>query len=893
MRNSRHRLRIGLLYRALSMIPGAAAAPAFGTSRVLTMDDVLDFTSIDRAALSPDGEWAAVVVLRSARPGKVYGRNFYDVDPSRGDVWLISRRTGEKRNLTQGAKLAAGFWCATWSPDGSKLAMLSTKPEGKEPIGGDNVRLYVWDRVTGALARKGDAAMLTQTRTPLYRLDVRGGTDGSTVAHRCHSYENAPFAWLDNQRLLAVTLPPGEVSGLIDEYARSFRHAKTTQRDLRAGARPTVSAAGSGKERVVSAEQASVALLHTINADTGVATTISTVPAYPFRGDLTLSISPDSSQLAVLATTGTIPPNHGSGKLKHDTAWLAEKRLGFADMRGGSVRWAELPAAAKYPLELFAWSPDARSVAFRARDNAGANVTPLFVASASDLAVDAVGPSAWSIGGQFAGAEIPREPTVFWVDGKRLLVKVPAGNGSSPTALMSGARSDWWLVTPGVDPVNLTGTMPKPPAALRRSGNERFFAVDGNEIKLVKIGASGLETESAITLAGKGSIAWPQDAGRATSDVLVAVEGASTEQVFQEVSLAGAGKVSRSFSLPRGVNLLDADPARGAVLWSEATEAGLHLRATALDDKARRDLLSLNTHLAEIQWGRKRLIDYRSADGEELKAAVILPPGFRADRRYPTITWVYGGNRVTGLNDYFLQTYMAGFYNLQLYASRGYVVLIPSMPISPTGQKIDSFLELSKGVLPAVDRLVELGITDPARVGVMGQSFGGYSVYSLVAQTDRFKAAVAMAGITDLVSLYYQFDTTARNYPGIEHEKSENRALVEGPPWSLGVSPYEDHTRYWRNSPLAYVDRVETPLLMIHGEHDVRGPMTQSESFFYGLYRQGKTARLLRYWGENHGLSQSPANVRNVFEETVGWFDKYLVAAPEQRRTTSGSRPYR
>jgi dipeptidyl aminopeptidase/acylaminoacyl peptidase len=85
--------------------------------------------------------------------------------------------------------------------------------------------------------------------------------------------------------------------------------------------------------------------------------------------------------------------------------------------------------------------------------------------------------------------------------------------------------------------------------------------------------------------------------------------------------------------------------------------------------------------LGASDWGRIEMIDYRAADGSAQKGAAILPPGYREGRRYPVIVWAYGGYSVFGPQDYFLDPYMPGIYNLQLYAARGYVVLIPSMPI--------------------------------------------------------------------------------------------------------------------------------------------------------------------------------------------------------------------
>ena len=297
----------------------------------------------------------------------------------------------------------------------------------------------------------------------------------------------------------------------------------------------------------------------------------------------------------------------------------------------------------------------------------------------------------------------------------------------------------------------------------------------------------------------------------------------------------------------------------------------------SLADGGQRDLLHLDAFMKDVEWGQTLLIEYNSTDGQALKGAVILPPGYQPGRRYPTLTWVYGGYRVSGLEkDYWLDPFLPGIYNLQLYAARGYVVLIPSMPLPQRAERREVYGEMAKGVLPALDRLVEMGIADPDRLGVFGQSFGGYCVYALVTQTDRFKAAVAMPGITDLTGLYGQFDPTARGYPGIEHEKSDNWAEMDIA--GQQMPPWQDPDSYGRNSPLAHVGRVNTPLLMIHGDSDIRAASVQAEQFFYSLYDQDKTARLLRYGGESHSLAQSPANIRDIFRQTVAWLDAYVKA---------------
>lgn len=270
------------------------------------------------------------------------------------------------------------------------------------------------------------------------------------------------------------------------------------------------------------------------------------------------------------------------------------------------------------------------------------------------------------------------------------------------------------------------------------------------------------------------------------------------------------------------------------------------------------------------------MIDYQSISGKALKGGVILPPGFDTKRRFPLLVWNYPGPVIKGERSFWTNPYLPGIYNLHLYAARGYVVLAPSMPISKEKHAGGPYGQMVEGVLPAIDKLVELGIADEDRVGLFGQSFGGYGVYSLVTQTDRFSAAAAFAGFTDLAVAYGSFDGGATGWPGIAQDKSVNAEILVRQ-WRVHGEFFDDPAIHRANSPITYVGRVNTPLLMAHGSLDVRLGMVGAEMFFSNLYRQGKAARLLRYEGENHSLSLSPANVRHLFEETVAWFDKYLM----------------
>ena len=338
-----------------------APDPDASRKHPLTIDDVLDTEHLDRATLSPDGAWVAAVVRAAARAGEVYGRAASETDPrARHLADLYPDWRAAPAHPWRRAN-AAGYWCATWSPDGQRLALLSTAPQGREPRGGDNVRLYVWDRASGALTRMSDDAIMTQTRygSGIDKLDLRGGADRGTIAHVCNGdQENAPFLWLDDHRLLAAMLPKGQISGLIDQYGRPFRIAARDAVRLRDGSAPTVSPVGSGDAVVAGDATDNRAILAIIDTRARSLATIVPVPTYPFRGALGASVSPDGKRLALFVTRGALRPRAGSSfPNSSDDGWTVERRLGFVDLAPGAViRWAAMPAAARFPLELYGWS---------------------------------------------------------------------------------------------------------------------------------------------------------------------------------------------------------------------------------------------------------------------------------------------------------------------------------------------------------------------------------------------------------------------------------------------------------------------------------------------------------------------------------------------------------
>ncbi|MCK4417638.1 MAG: S9 family peptidase [Candidatus Latescibacteria bacterium] len=271
---------------------------------------------------------------------------------------------------------------------------------------------------------------------------------------------------------------------------------------------------------------------------------------------------------------------------------------------------------------------------------------------------------------------------------------------------------------------------------------------------------------------------------------------------------------------------------------------------------------SLNPQIEDCAFGTTRLISYWTLEGTGLHGALLLPANYKPGQRYPLIVRAYGG---LSLSNYINRFGLEGstVNNMQLLASQGYSVLLPDMPL----EKGNPLKQLPDIVLPGVDKLIELGIADPDRLGLIGHSYGGYCVNCLITQTTRFRAAISSAGVSDLISNYLSPDKYGENVRMGWTESGQGR---------MGGSLWEFRDRYIENSPVFYLDQVETPLLLVQGGLDTV-PVAQSEEMFSGLRRLGREVVLARYHGEGHGPGAwRYANVVDFWRRVLKWFDEYL-----------------
>src|SRR5258708_6005479 len=252
------------------------------------------------------------------------------------------------------------------------------------------------------------------------------------------------------------------------------------------------------------------------------------------------------------------------------------------------------------------------------------------------------------------------------------------------------------------------------------------------------------------------------------------------------------------------------------VIARSEDQGDVHLWTCAAS--ACKEIIRLNPQTANIKSAPISLMEYTTSNGEALKAVVIKPPDYQPGKAYPTIVWVYAGSVFKGVNDVHASITNPRWDNPQLLAAHGYVVLFPSIPLKPYGTASDPYLEMAKSVIPAVEKAVESGIADPKRLGIIGHSYGGYTTLSLLSQTSVFRGAIELAGAADLFCFYGQFDPHNRYAAGIT--RLLGPPLLEISQFRMGAPFWDSVDRYVRNSPVTYLNKVETPLMLVAGDLD-------------------------------------------------------------------------
>lgn len=292
---------------------------------------------------------------------------------------------------------------------------------------------------------------------------------------------------------------------------------------------------------------------------------------------------------------------------------------------------------------------------------------------------------------------------------------------------------------------------------------------------------------------------------------------------------------------------------------------------TALTDGASpKRLTNLNPEFDRYALGTGRIVKWTTLEGKETRGPLILPGNFDPGQRYPLVICIYGVH-----DDYTVELNyfgnVCGHGMSQLLASRG-IAFLTTGGFAEVGRPATRAIG---SVLTAVDHLVSVGIVDPDRIGVIGLSNGGYDVPCLIVQSSRFKAAVMGDGFSDLFTQYSLLDRNGSSF---------GLAIVEG---EIGATPWENPQRYLENSPFYYLNRVQTPLLIVHGANDRNVSPFNADQIFVGLRRLGKRAEYAKYEHEGHSPEDwSYAHRVDYYNRVVNWFEIFLNGASSRFNST-------
>ena len=276
-------------------------------------------------------------------------------------------------------------------------------------------------------------------------------------------------------------------------------------------------------------------------------------------------------------------------------------------------------------------------------------------------------------------------------------------------------------------------------------------------------------------------------------------------------------------------------------------------------------LTHVNPQQDSIRWGNVELVHWIGTNGKRLEGLLYKPEGFDPKKKYPMLTYFYERNAET-LNDYKAPTPSRSTINVPYCVSNGYLVFIPDI-VYTTGQPGPNAYDC---IVPGVLSLLDRGYVDRDRLGIQGQSWGGYQTAYIITRTNLFRAAEAGAPVANMTSAYGGIRWETGISRAFQYEKTQSR---------IGGTLWDKPMNYIENSPLFYANQIQTPLMMTHNDADGAVPWYQGIELFSALRRLNKPVWMLVYNGEGHNLTQRH-NAKDLSIRLYQFFDYYLKDAP-------------
>jgi dipeptidyl aminopeptidase/acylaminoacyl peptidase len=262
--------------------------------------------------------------------------------------------------------------------------------------------------------------------------------------------------------------------------------------------------------------------------------------------------------------------------------------------------------------------------------------------------------------------------------------------------------------------------------------------------------------------------------------------------------------------------------------------------------------------LADLDMNPAEPITSKGALGADIHSLVVKPPGFDPNQKYPGLLLIHGGPQSQWEDAWSYR------WNAQMFTARGYVVMMPN-PHGSTGYGQKFVEEISgdwggacyEDLMAAADTLESLPYVAKGRIGAAGASFGGFMVNWIAGHTTRFKALMSHDGVYDQRSMYGETEE------------------LWFPEWEFNGVPWENPKLYEKWSPSNFVQKIQTPMLLVEGALDYRVPEGQAFQLFTALQRRGVPSKLLYYPDEGHWVLK-PQNSQLWYRTVLDWLDQYL-----------------
>lgn len=773
------------------------------------------------------------------------------VDPT--GRWLVFEQRDPAETASRFDLDAWGRWAVT------RLKIVDLKAPGP---GRDLLADPLPGYVAGPFSPDGRTLVVGRIRDGVWSaglVDVPTGRYTALPAAPEVSRQGQTMVWRSDHELLMIAMAPGQTPvDLWRDRAASERQIALWARKA-AGVQSSAVALGSGRYLASTARPPANRLV-SLDTRTGAVRTCA-------EGEFVdLALAPGGRTLALVARGEPLQPAAGSPVAVFDAPY--RRRLRFLDLETG-VQTQPCPACDLATTALN-WSPDGQNLVVLARTSSlNWSDGRLLIVHPDGTQRPAARGVALPLGG---GPNAPPGVQLAWL-GDSLMLR-----GHKPDA---GAATDtWWRV----EPDGVASPLVPAPANLLRVTSSAAWLLSGDQIW--RIGVDGRRRNTGTVGAGAGRFApdpWsfaynggapPRSRELGQSAPFLRAQG-------QDIGFAG--EPEHHITLPAGGwrPVAWSEPANSLVVLSK-DDHGVQTLALAARGRLT-PLASVNQRLATRDPLRAVGIDHTGPDGQPLKSWLYLPAGWAPGQKPPLVVIPYPGAVFDK------PSLEAGgpevWPNAQILIGAGYAVLTPSLP-----QRGDH--EPAKGlaaqIIAIVDEAVAQGYVNSDHVALWGQSYGGWAGLITATQTDRFKAIIVSAAASNLVVSHGAFPGKVRSAPELGFGFNGPLGWVESGQGDMAAPPWLEPQRYIRNSAIFRAGEIRTPLLILQNDQDFVS-IVQGEQIFSALYRQGKDAQFVTYFGEEHGLV-SPANIRDCYARIFAFLDEQLgrSASQESQAKVSG-----